>query len=264
MLSPRWNYCNLSCSALRPCHRRLNCIREKHSLTVRLHGHRDRHGNVYVLLWWNLKRWLHSTADNDMLRCRAWHRVVRADEAQLRRQNFSSSRICVLTDDIPWRPVELINVIVSGGIPFSHQTLNLTRQLIVYGEGHVFSGVWSKVCHECRRSLWNCVNDWISSTNFHHLHASLHVVAMCIVNKVRECRELMSQCLSRLDSALLINRQHPLKQIDEFTAIDFLCQQLTAFDVHLHVHLPDVVETIEDVLSSLLRLDVCHDLVLLR
>lgn len=72
----------------------------------------------------------------------------------------------------------------------------------------------------------------------------------------------MTQCLRWLNSTLLVNGQHSFQQINEFSSINFLCQQLTAFNVHLNIDLADVIETIEDVLASLFALYVSHDFIL--
>lgn len=264
MLSPRGDNRHLPGSTLRPRDRRLHSVGQQHSLSIRLHRHRHGNWNVHVLLRWNLQRRLHATADHDVLGCWTRHRVVRADETQLRRQNFRRARVRVLSHNIPRRPVELINVVVRRRISLPHQPLHLTRQLVVDGERHVFGGVWSKVGDERGGRLRNGVNDGFAATNFHHLHARLHVVAVRVVHQVRECRERVTQRLRGLNATFLVDRQHSLQQIDELTSVDLLSQQLTALDVHLDVHLPDVIEAVEDVLAGLFAFDVRHDLILFR
>lgn len=77
-------------------------------------------------------------------------------------------------------------------------------------------------------------------------------------------RERMIQRFTRSYPSFLVDRQHSLQQIDEFPSVSLFRQQLATLDVGWHVHLSDVIQTVEDVLSSLLAFVVGFRFVLFR
>lgn len=101
------------------------------------------------------------------------------------------------------------------------------------------------------------------AANLHHLHRRLHVVTVRVVHQVRKCRKRMVQRLPRRYPALLVDREHPLQQVDKLPPVRLLRKQLATLDVRRDVHLPDVVQAVEDVLASLLAFVVRLRFVLL-
>lgn len=68
---------------------------------------------------------------------------------------------------------------------------------------------------------------------------------------MRQRRERMVQRFVRRYPAFLIDGQHALQQIDKLATIGLLRQQLAALQIRRHIHLPNVVQTVEYVLACL-------------
>lgn len=76
--------------------------------------------------------------------------------------------------------------------------------------------------------------------------------------------EGMVQRFARCYPSFLVDGEHSLEEIDEFPSVSLFRQQLATLDVGRHIHLPDVVQAVEDVLASLLAFVVGFRLVLFR
>ena len=61
--------------------------------------------------------------------------------------------------------------------------------------------------------------------------------AVRVVDEVGERHEGVAERLARADAPLLVQRQHPLEQVDELPPVDLLRQQLGAFEVGRDVDL---------------------------
>lgn len=60
----------------------------------------------------------------------------------------------------------------------------------------------------------------------------------------------------------LVHGEHSFQQINEFSPVCLLCQQLPSFKICWYIHLPNVIQTIEDVLPGLLWLNTSFSFML--
>lgn len=82
-------------------------------------------------------------------------------------------------------------------------------------------------------------------------------LAVGIVNEMRHGDEGMSESVRWQDTLLLVQRQHSFQQVDKLSPVQPFRHQLAALEICWHVDLRHVIKTVEDVLTRLLRLDVC-------
>ena len=85
----------------------------------------------------------------------------------------------------------------------------------------------------------------------HQLHRLLDVVGVRVGHQVVQHQKRMMQSFSRSNTAILVHRQHFLQDIDELRAVHLLGHRIRAGQVRVWMNFDDVVQAVEDVLSSL-------------
>ena len=112
------------------------------------------------------------------------------------------------------------------------------------------------------------------------MRRGLNIAAVSIVRHVGHRHEGVIQCLAWGDPPLLsiqyefviglvntqnylVHSQHPLEQVNELPPVNLFRQQLPALQVSRYIHLPHILQAVEDVLPRLFRLDLSLALVLL-
>merc|ERR1719285_127063 len=129
---------------------------------------------------------------------------------------------------------------------------NSASKLVVEGEGDIARANTS--CHQCCCRVGGRCHRSRPLADVHHVCRGLDVAAVCVVRHVGHRHEGVIQRLAWGDPPLLVHSQHPLEQVNELPPVHLLCQQLPALQVSRHIHLPHVLQTVENVLPGLLRL----------
>lgn len=91
---------------------------------------------------------------------------------------------------------------------------------------------------------------------------SQHVCTMCYEDVCKLIQQSDLQIMQWHKYCYLVHSEHSFQQINEFSPVCLLCKQLPSFKICWHIHLPNVIQTIEDVLPGLFWLNTSFSFML--